>query len=54
VPSAQPTATANGRPRATKPKKRGLGDSRTYGTPVAGGKRLRPPICRSLPARDPA
>jgi hypothetical protein len=29
VPSVQPTVTANGRPRATRPKKMGLGDSRT-------------------------
>jgi hypothetical protein len=29
VPSVQPTVTANGRPRATMPKKMDLGDSRT-------------------------
>ena len=29
VPSVQPTVTANGRPRATKPKKMDLGESRT-------------------------
>ncbi|MEV8507303.1 hypothetical protein AB0368_21150 [Actinoplanes sp. NPDC051475] len=29
VPSVQPAATANGRPKATMPKKTDLGDSRT-------------------------
>lgn len=29
MPSVQPTVTANGRPRVTRPKKMGLGESRT-------------------------
>ena len=41
VPSIQPTVSAKGRPRATMPKKMGLGDSRTSGTPVRDPEKLR-------------
>jgi hypothetical protein len=43
VPSAHPSVTANGRPRATIPKKMYLGESRTPRTPVRRPERLRSP-----------
>lgn len=40
-PIIQPTVSAKGRPRATMPKNRGLGDNRTSGTPVRAPEKLR-------------